>query len=305
MRRSFSTPFAICLALTIAGAACSSSDDSGAGPGPTGEDGGPSSGNDASGPPSGNEGGAPEASTDAGGDATVDPCKDKTICDSFETFAVGDKPGAPWTVLENSGTVTVSDTRAHTGTHSVKLVTTMAQYQEAMIQISGAPLFPAANNTLYGKMWIYLETAADHDVHWNMLSASGLLPAPHAGTTAFYDYGGQLDVLLALFDTSGGNVNTDCGAHSAKGMPIGKWACFAWAQKGPTNEMQLFDESGEIADMHITNKGGSCLSHDLDDVWIAPTFSSTKVGWESVQTEAGRTVYIDDVTFDDQPLACP
>ena len=307
MRRSF---FLIVLALTTAGAACSSSDDNASAPVTDEDGGGSSSGSSGSGPGPDGGGGSPEASTDAaggdGGDAGVDPCKDRTICDSFESFAVGTKPGAPWKPLESNGTVTISDTRAHTGTHSVKLVTNGGtQYQEAMIQTSGAPLFPAANNTLYGKMYIWVEVAADHNVHWNILSASGLLPAPHATTTAFFDYGGQLDLLLALFDTSGGSVNTDCSSHSKQGIPIGKWACYAWAQKGPTNEMQLFDEKGQIADMHIVGMADSCLNHDLNDKWIAPTFTSTKVGWESVQTETARTVYIDDVTFDDQPLSCP
>lgn len=298
MRRFF---LALPLAVAVA---CSSSSDDGGG-GPTGAvDGGGNGGamttNDSGGSPILDSGGGP---IDAGGDAFVDPCKDKTICDSFESFTVGQKPGAPWTALESSGTVTVSDTRAHTGTKSVKMATTMNQYQQAMIQISGAPMFPAANNTVYGKMWVYLENAAAHDVHWNMLSAGG--PVPGKSVNAVYDYGGQLDVLLALYYTD--DAKNDCGAHSKQGMPIGKWTCFAWAQKGPTNEMQLFDSNGEITDMHITNgsPGGSCVAQSFGGMWLAPTFQKASVGWESVQTDVGHTMYVDDVTFDDQPLSCP
>ncbi|MDB4945002.1 MAG: hypothetical protein JWP97_4536 [Labilithrix sp.] len=245
---------------------------------------------------------APDAAPPADA-ALPDPCAGRAVCDSFESAAPGGKPDpATWKVLENSGTVTVSDARAHTGTHSVKLATTMAQYQRAMIQTAGAPLFPLPGNTLYGRMWVYLENAAAHSVHWNMISAGGAVPG-HSGVTAVYDYGGQLDVLLALYDTQG--AKTDCGTHSARAMPIGTWTCFAWAYKGPTNEMQLFDQAGEITDMHVVNKGQQCLSHDLGDQWIAPTFANASVGWESVQTDAGHTMYIDDVILDDEPVSCP
>jgi hypothetical protein len=71
-------------------------------------------------------------------------------------------------------------------------------------------------------------------------------------------------------------------------MPIGKWVCLAWRFSGPTNELQLSSDSGEITDMHVTNKGEGSLGHDLGDVWLAPTFASTSVGWESVQTDAHR-----------------
>jgi hypothetical protein len=205
-------------------------------------------------------------------------------------------------VLENSGTVQVSTTRAHTGTHSLKLTTTANQYQRAMITTAGAPLFPVANNTLYGRMYAWLENAAGHDVHWNMISASGPVPGK-TNVSASYNYGGQLDTFLAGYDTKG--ASTDCWKHSAKGMPIGKWVCFAWKLAGPTNELQLFTDGGELADMHVTNKGEGCLANDLGGVWSAPAFENASVGWESVQTDPGHTMYIDDVIFDDQPLTCP
>ena len=234
--------------------------------------------------------------------APADPCAGRLICESFESAAAGAAPGGPWKILENSGTVTVSTTRAHSGTHSLKLTTTANQYQRAMITTTGAPLFPAPNNTLYGRMYAWLENAAGHDVHWNMISASGPVPGK-SGVSASYNYGGQLDTLLANYDTQG--ASTDCWKHSATGMPIGKWVCFAWKLAGPTNEMTLATDGGDLADLHVTNKGEGCLGNDLGGAWLAPTCANASVGWESVQNDPGHTMYIDDVTFDDQPLTCP
>ena len=241
----------------------------------------------------------PDAATP---DADVDPCAGRAICDSFESGAPGAAPGAPWKLTGNTGTAAISTTRAFRGAHSLKLTTTAATYQRAMLTATGAPLFPLAQNIVYGRMMVFLENAAGHDTHWNMISAGGPVPG-HAGVRGSYNYGGQLDTYLANYDTSG--ASTDCYKHSAKGMPIGKWVCFAWTFDGTKNDLQLGTNGGDIADMHVTNKGEGCIGHDFADVWIAPAFASASMGWESVQNDPGHTMYLDDVILDTKPIACP
>jgi hypothetical protein len=231
-----------------------------------------------------------------------DPCVGRAICDSFESTADGAVPGMPWKLSGNTGTATVSTTRAFRGTHSLKLTTTSAQYQRAMITTNAAPLFPLAQNVVYGRMMVWLENAAAHDVHWNMIRALGPIQGK-PGVDGSYNYGGQLDELLANYDTNG--ASTDCYKHSQKGMPIGKWVCFAWKFDGTKNDMHLYSDGGEITDMHVTNTGDGCVNHDFGDVWIAPMFTSASVGWESVQNDAGHTMYLDDVIMDSSPIVCP
>ena len=254
---------------------------------------------------------APEPAVDAGGkgtdaapgaDAAVDPCAGRAICDSFESAAPGAAPGAPWKLSGNSGSAVVSATRAFRGTQSLKLTTTAATYQRAMIQTDGAPLFPLPQNALYGRMMVWLENAAGNNVHYNIISAGGPVPG-HAGVTGSYNYGGQLGTYLANYDTQG--AATDCWKHSAKAMPIGQWVCYAWKLDGAKNEMQLGTTGGEIADLRVTNTGEGCIGHDFGDVWIAPTFAKASVGWESVQNDPGHVMYVDDVILDSKPIACP
>ncbi len=253
----------------------------------------------------GDDGGAPPAPpppppppVDAG-----DPCAGRRVCDSFEGDAVGAAPGAPFSAKPNAGTVVVSDARAHSGAHSVKGSTSSAQYQSALFDTKGAPLFPLPSNELYGRMMVWLENPAADGVHWTMLNAAGPVPG-HAGVTAYVRYGGQLaGKLMANYDTSG--ASTDCWQHSATVMPIGKWVCFAWRFHGATNEMELWMDGKELTDLHVSGSGQGCIGNGLGGQWLAPTYESASLGWESYQQDVGHTMYVDDVVLDVAPVGCP
>ena len=299
----------ILLASTLAAAACSSEDpassaDAGTPPTtqPPVEDSGsttPQPGSDAATPV--------DAGADTGSDAG-DPCAGRLVCDSFEDRAVGGAPGTAWKVeTATGGPVTVSDTRAYGGgKRSVKLTTPTATYQRAMMVMTGGPLFAAASTaktTLYGRMMVWLETPAANGVHWTMLAGEGPV-ASKPGVRASSRYGGQqMGRMMANYDTSG--AKSDCWQHSATVMPTGKWACFAWKLAGPKNDMTLAMDGKDIADLKVGEKGQGCISHDLADVWLPPTFERAALGWESYQQDLGHTMYIDDVILDDQPIACP
>ncbi len=257
--------------------------------------------------PAGDDGGAPpDASAsppppppaDAG-----DPCAGRRVCDSFESDAVGMPPGAPFSGTPNAGTVVVSDARAHSGAHSVKVSTSSAPYQSALFTTKGAPLFPLPSNELYGRMYVWLENPAADGVHWTMLNASGAVPG-HTGVTAYVRYGGQLaGKLMANYDTTG--ASTDCWQHSATVMPIGKWVCFAWRFHGQTNEMELWMDGAELTDLHVSGSGQGCIGNGLGGQWLAPTFATASLGWESYQMDAGHTMYVDDVVLDAASVGCP
>ena len=247
---------------------------------------------------------------DAGVDTGInagDPCTGRLVCDSFEDRTVGGAPGTAWKVeTATGGTVTVSDTRAYgSGKRSVKLTTPTATYQRAMMVMTGGPLFAAASTaktTLYGRMMVWLETPAANGVHWTMLAGEGPV-ASKPGVRASSRYGGQqMGRMMANYDTSG--AKSDCWQHSATVMPTGKWACFAWKLAGPKNDMTLAMNGKDITDLQVGEKGQGCISHDLTDVWLPPTFERAALGWESYQQDLGHTMYIDDVILDDQPIAC-
>ena len=306
------------LVATALAAACSSSTEEGtpvandAGTGtdpdattnPPGDDGGPVVTNDS--------GGGDTGTTGDGGEAGTDPCVGRKVCDGFEGATAGGAPAAPWKVeVSGAGTVSVSTTRAFRGTNSVKVTTPTGQYQKAFLVTNGAPLFPAAAGSMYGRMMVWLEggtQAAGNNVHWTLIQASG--PIPQTNVNAFYRWGGQYQAggaqpndIMANYDTSG--KATDCWDHSKTRTPLNKWACWSWKFAGPTNELTLNIDGTDVNDAHVVNKGEGCIANDLAGVWAAPTFTKASLGWESYQQDPGHTMYIDDVILDDKPVACP
>lgn len=263
----------------------------------TGASGGSPAGAGSAGAPVGTGGGST-----AGGAGSADNCAGTLICDNFESYA--SKPGAPWTVSTNQGTVAIDTTRYRSGKQSVKFSTTGANnYQRAFIGIEGAP-FPLADNAFYGRMMIYATSAANDGVHWTMIQAEGPVAAQGI-TTASVRYGGQqMKSLMANYDSTG--KKSDCWQHSSTKMPEGQWACMQWYFDGKTNTQKFWLNGKAIDDLTTTGQGQGCVAHETNDMWYFPQgFSKAYVGWESYQKDDAREVWIDDVALSTQPIACP
>jgi polysaccharide lyase-like protein len=277
----------------------------------------PTSGGASSGGPSaaGSESGGAPVSAGTGGAATgaggsslggsagnADACAGTLICDDFESYT--SKPGAPWTVSTNNGTVAIDTTKYRSGKQSVKFSTTGANnYQRAFIGLQGAP-FPVANNAFYGRMMIYATAAANDGVHWTMIQAEGPVAAQGI-TTATVRYGGQqMKSLMANYDSTG--KKSDCWQHSSTKMPEGTWACMQWYFDGKTNTQKFWLNGSAIADLTVMGDGQGCIDHETNDTWYFPQdFTKAYVGWESYQKDDPREVWIDDVALSTQPIACP
>ncbi|HEX2674504.1 MAG TPA: hypothetical protein VHM25_26695 [Polyangiaceae bacterium] len=238
----------------------------------------------------------------AGSGGSGDACAGALVCDDFEKYT--GKPGAPWTVSTNNGTVAIDTTKFRSGKQSVKFSTTGANtYQRAYIGLEGAP-FPVANNAFYGRMMIYATSAANDGVHWTMIQAEGPVAAQGV-TNAQVRYGGQqMKSLMANYDSTG--KKSDCWKHSATKMPEGQWACMQWYFDGKTNTQKFWLNGKAIDDLTVVGEGSGCLDHDLNDTWYFPQdFSKAYVGWESYQKDDAREIWIDDVAIGTQALACP
>lgn len=244
------------------------------------------------------DGGATEGGAGDGG-----ACAGRLFCDDFERGTVGMAPLSPWRVQQNMGTVSVSNTRARSGSRSVRVTTASAAYKSAMMYVDGSGIFPVAGNVVFGRMMFYMDRAANDGVHWTMIEGRGPL-ASRAGVTSIYRYGGQhMQRLMSNYETSG--ARTDCWDHSATTIPTGRWVCMEWKFDGPRNAMQFWLDGRELTDIATTMTGEGCIGHDLMDQWLAPSFQRMAVGWESYQMDDAREAFIDDVVFDDARIGCP
>lgn len=246
------------------------------------------------------------ASPDWGEPAAPDACANALLCESFEAYADGAVPGAPWAVSENNGAVRVSSERAFGGTTSLHCTGNAGQFAQAYISTSGAPLFPAAGSGMYGRMMLWVRDNPVGSIHWTFVSAEGRSAADDY--TAFYRVGGQVDGRLLANYWTEGNA-TDCWDHSSALMPVGDaggWTCLEWHYETANDELEFWLNGQALDDMHITGTGEGCIAHDLNDVWEAPAaFDVLRLGWEHVAMTNQRDVWLDDIAVGTTRIGCP
>lgn len=257
-------------------------------------------------------GAAQVAGASAAGSAgsSADACEGRTICEDFEALPLGNEPESPFTIRKNNGTVSVDSTHAKSGKQSLKVstaaTTTDSTYRQAMLAITGAPLLPLANDSVYGRFMFYTERIPDKTVHWTIAHGDG----PYQDTTATYNYGG-MGGLMANYYRNTKPEATDCWQSNQQVFPTTKWTCVAFHFDGQKNEMQLWLDGSEVGDVHVlgnTKTDATCTKKGLDGKWYAPApFKNISVGWESYQHDAAgpHEAWIDDLVLDDTPIACP
>ena len=233
------------------------------------------------------------------------------VCEDFEKLAVGAKPAAPFVVrvsAKSTGSVTVDDTRAHSGTHSVKVsitaTTASDTYREAYLAVTGAPLIPLPDNHVYGRFMIWTDRIPDKTVHWTIAHGDG----PYMTNTATYNYGGMGGLMANYYrDTSPAN---DCWQTKNSNFPTGRWVCVGFEFDGPGNAMRFSLDGADVPEVDVTGLSKTdmtCTVKGVDGRWLAPTFKNISIGWESYQNDVmgAHDAWIDDIELDTHPVACP
>ena len=285
-----------------------------ASPPATGSGGSASGGSTATGGGSG--GAASGGATGSGGG-----CGTALFCDDFESYPTGAAPAGSWKTQTNMGTVTVDGTQKHSGSKSVKFTTQAASNTKtAFMKLMGAPVFPVAMNTFYGRMMFYLQAGPTSSVHWTFVQAGGVVPNQTPSYHAVYRYGGQMPVmqgstfagsqLMASYDTpdsyGGTGPSSDCYQQSnAVVAPVGTWSCVEWKFDGMNNALQIWLDGKPIDELTIMGHSMGCVNQGANYTWLAPSFADLELGWESYQQDDARTIWIDDVAIGTERQACP
>jgi hypothetical protein len=248
------------------------------------------------------DGGGSSSSSDSG----VQPgdCSQALLCEDFESHPAGMAPGAPWIVSTSQATLDVDTTMAYSGANAVRITTEDGDgtYRRAYMSIEGAPVFPTAENVVWGRMMYHLVEWPAGPVHWTNIQGEG--DVPDMDFRGLYRYGGMNDgELLANYETQG--VSTDCWRGSDTVMPQGQWTCLEWHFDGNTDTMELYIDGVIIDDVTVVGMGDGCIAHDTGDNWYAPIFDTMRLGWEHYQATSAREMWIDDVALDDVRIGCP
>ena len=264
-------------------------------------------------------GSAGAAGTGATGGGSGSGCTNAIFCDDFDDAPANGAPATPWTVQRQGAGTAVVDTAHHmSGTQSVKF-TVPGQSDSAFIALRNAPTFPVTGNAFYGRVMMWLTSApttTNPAVHWTLIEGSGLIQ----GQTyhAAYRLGGQHAIaagnqLMANYETPdsyGGNgPSTDCWHHATgKVVPLMRWACVEWQYDGPNNAITMWVDGMEILGvrgMGSQANGDGCGGQTVSYPWTAPNFDTLRVGWDSYQTDAERTLWLDDFAISATRVGCP
>lgn len=100
--------------------------------------------------------------TDASLRPAVD-CKVARLCDDFEAYPSGTKPGGTWSVSGAVNSLVVDSTRAFSGTKSVLIKLPASANAQAFMSPPSKSLFPLKDNILFGRMMVFLPISPGPD----------------------------------------------------------------------------------------------------------------------------------------------
>jgi hypothetical protein len=270
----------------------------GAGSGSGGSGGSTGSGGSAGSPGSGGAGGNTDAGGpgpdvgapgEDGGSGTDAPpasgnlCAGAKKCFDFEDQMPGQQPSSPEYKVEIAGgTVTTDTTKFFSGKQSI------------LIKTRGGTNFPGNNlvfsgiekllpeNDLHGRVMMWMANTPGR-AHWDSILGSSA-----GGSNPTYILGGMFMNFMSVYHPGDDSVD------SATPFPTGTWACIQW---------QFSGKGGK--NLHKMMLNGMVVDKGLTEKWRAPTFSQLKVGYRHFNTNVAVDVWLDDLAFGDQPIACP
>jgi hypothetical protein len=227
-------------------------------------------------------------------------CPSASICDDFEKTSLSAVPNGWSRRALDGATVGASRERSFSGAQSLAIAVNGKGSSQAFAILRGAPIFPAENNHVFGRMMVYYETKPDDAVHSTNIQGEG--PVAGKAYRAQYRMGGQGGKLMLNYEAG---VPSDCFQHSGLAFPVGKWACFQWEFNGPKNEIRFWYEGQELESLHVDGYGQGCVTAAYQDPWIAPKFDTMLLGWQNHQDGRPQKMFIDDVAVGASLSPCP
>jgi hypothetical protein len=246
--------------------------------------GGSSPGASGSGGSSPGASGSGGASGGSGGGATAMGCNGFTgkFCDDFEAQTEGQAPQGDFTV---DGPITVDTSKAYSGTKSLKITK-----PSPTGQLRFTKQFPL--NDLHGRAMFYVgqvPQGSGNGPHWDLVVAI-------ADTGHNWEIGGMYGKWLFIIDPP----DTGVGAGA---FPTGKWFCLQWQYKfaGAGQDHTFVAKLDGTVMQNGMFTGSDAEGHH----WDAGPWKNLSIGLTSYQDPVDTDVWMDDIAFGEQEIACP
>jgi hypothetical protein len=233
----------------------------------------------------GGAGGSATGGTGAFGIAGPTHC-DATfpLCESFEAGLDGNL----WkTTKAGDATIVVDDVHAARGTKALH-IKTAAGGSSNFAYIKETKTFPATNNVLYGRMFVWFEDALTTDGHYSLAEGAG------TGTPAVIRFGGQFKAFGVGTDSGSSGDWTD--SDRSKLVPAKTWICAEFQFDGPTHTFHVWWD-----DMDRPTLTSGPSKHAS---FTMPTFNSLWFGWWMYNIAEPQEIWIDEIAVDYKPIGC-
>jgi len=207
------------------------------------------------------------------------------LCEDFENGL----DTAIWTTTK-SGDATIEVDAAHParGSKALHIKTAGSGYA----YITEKKTFPATNNILYGRMFVYLGDPFSTDGHFTLAEGAG------TGDPAKIRFGGQYKAFGVGTDGGGSGDWTD---KDDQPFPAQTFICTEFQFKADSNEFHVWLDDAERP---LLNRG--VTQHAS---FTMPTFNSLWFGyWLYAGSIPGETeaqeLWIDEIAVDFKPIGC-
>jgi hypothetical protein len=228
------------------------------------------------------------------------------LCEDFENGAIGAPPDPNTWTAPFGFMPRVDGTRALRGTKSL--------YFELAAGTPGhieqRKTFPAAKNTVYGRMFVWVDAlpTAPAYAHWTLVSALG------ADNPAEVRLSAQLDP-----NREGGNYFGIGSDHGESGdwatagqepqalVRARRWICLEWLFKGDTSQTQVWIDGHPQSSLSLSATEYRPGDLEAGKRFVHPTFDRLRIGWWLYQTDAQPTpakMWIDELAIDDERIGC-
>jgi hypothetical protein len=202
------------------------------------------------------------------------------LCESFENGL----DATLWrTTKSGDGTAVVDDLHAARGSKALHVHTAGS----GRAYISERMSFPATNNILYARMFLWFDDDITTSGHFSIAEGAG------TGTGAVIRIGGQFKEFGVGTDQGASGDWTD---HDSKVVPSKTWICLEFEFKGDSNEFHVWWDDAERTALH---SGAS-----KHNGFTMPTFNSLWFGWWMYNATEPQDLWIDEIAVDFKPIGC-
>jgi hypothetical protein len=207
----------------------------------------------------------------------------------FDDFESGSVDAAKWTErLNGTGTIVVDGAQKHGGASALHVTSSGFSL---MLAAEGAPIFPAPDNTFYGRVWLYVPGALPVGSHVVWIEAGDVDNDQHE-----VRIGMNLNALQVNLWQNG---EVDLRAPSAP-LQAATWHCVEF--KMGNDELEVWLDSTRVDELSTTDWVASNPENGNTSAktgW-SPTYEALRIGWEL----AGAEIFYDDVALDHSRIGC-